>query len=125
VKEHLASKNKDVWDAYFPVGCYGYLEIPTASGKSLYDVYVLDSHGMGSNRPLSETNPVSIPFHGEKGDLLAGTYSFSREPVLQSRYFLEASSFFSESVVKLSDFILPKYEGNYKAWTTFIMQMKR
>ena len=125
IKLHLAGKGKDEWDSYFPVGSYGYLEISTPSSNSLYDTYVINSYGVGSNKPISESNPLSIPFHGEKGDLLTGNYSFSSKPVIHSRYFGNVEMFFAENVTKLHDFILPSCEENYKAWSTFIMQLSR
>ena len=125
IKAHLAEKGKDKWDSYFPMGRYGYVEVSTPSSNSLYDTYVLDSYGVGSNKPISEVNPLSIPFHGEKGEFGTTTYSFSREPVIQSRYFGGIFSFFADEIISLSDFILPNCEENYKAWSTFIMQISR
>jgi hypothetical protein len=125
IKTHLADKGKDSWDSYFPMGRYGYVEVSTPSSSSLYDMYVLNSYGVGSNKPINEVNPLAIPFHGEKGDFGTTTYSFSREPIIHSRYFGGIYSFFSEDVVRLSDFILPSCEENYKAWSTFIMQISR
>ena len=125
IKQHLATKGKDKWDSYFPMGNYSYLELPTLSSNSLYDTYVLNSYGVGSNKPITDKNPLSIPFHGEKGDFGTANYSFSREPVIHSRYFGNVNIFFSEAVTRLHDFILPSCEENYKAWTTLIMQLSR
>jgi len=125
IKSYLDSKGKDSWDSYYPMGNFGYLEIPSVSSNSLHDMYVLDSFGVGSNKPITDDNPLTVPFHGESGNLLKGTYSFSREPVIQSRYFGGISSFFIEEVTSLHDFILSGCEETYKAWSTFIVQISR
>ena len=125
IKMHLTTKGKDDWDSYFPMGRYGYLEIATPSSSSLYDTYVLNSYGVGSNKPITDKNPLSIPFHGEKGDFGTANYSFSREPVIHSRYFGNVEMFFTHQLIPLHDFILPSCEENYKAWSTFIMQISR
>ena len=125
VKTHLASKGKDEWDSYFPMGTYGYMEVSTMTSKTLYDCYILNSYGEGINKPINETTPAPIPFHGERGDLLKGTYRYSREPVIQSRYFGNLEMFFIEEVVSLDKFILPKCEEKYQLWETFIMQISR
>jgi len=125
IKMHLTTKGKDDWDSYFPMGRYGYLEIATPSSSSLYDTYVLNSYGVGSNKPITDKNPLSIPFHGEKGDFGTANYSFSREPVIQSRYFSNVQDFSIDIGVPLSAFILPNYDENYRLWELFILQLSR
>jgi len=124
IKGHLKSKDKDNWDCYFPMGSFGYIEVNSVS-SSRSDCYVLNSQGLGSNQPVDTTNPVSIPFHGEKGALLKGNYSFSREPVIQSRYFSNVQDFSIDIGVPLSAFILPNYDENYRLWELFILQLSR
>jgi hypothetical protein len=124
IKGHLKSKGRDDWNHYFPMGRFGYVEVNSvASFQS--DYYVLNSEGLGSNQPFGATNPIAIPFHGENGNLLEGTYCFSREPVIQSRYFSNIQDFSTNVGVPLSTFILPDCDENYRLWELFILQISR
>ncbi len=125
IKNHLASINEDTWDSYRPLDTFGYIEVHSASPNRLYDRYLLNTEGVGLKNCVSDEHPADIPFYGERGSLLDGTYCYSRDIIICSRYRDAIDLFATGKVVSLDKFIRFPYTENYEVWNTFMMQITK
>ena len=123
IKKHLAKIGKDTWESYRPLDTFGYVEVVSTSPDRLYDRYLLNTEGVGQRECVSEINPAHIPFYGENGSLLDGTYCYSRDVIIHSRYHDAIDVFATGKVVSLDRFINPPFTENYELWNTTMLNL--
>lgn len=123
IKKHLGKIGKDTWESYRPLDNFGYVEVVSTSPDRLYDRYLLNTEGVGQKECVSELHPAHIPFHGESGSLFDGTYCYSRDVIIHSRYQDAIDAFATGEVVSLDRFINRSFPENYKLWNTYMVQL--